>query len=155
LSKAFTKEDDDAGIAFTAGARTVPEKVTALGSRLARERLGEVAVRLASATRAEDRATLELEQQRVAAVAQARTALTPEDRAVAAFGAQVRVRDARGKERVVVIASAEEIGIVPGAASATTPIARALAGARAGDEVEIEGPRGPEELTVVEVSFPA
>jgi transcription elongation GreA/GreB family factor len=161
VSKAFTKEDDDGGVAFAAGTRAVPERVTSLGSRLARERLREVAARLerappAGATdHAGDRAALEIEQQRLGALAQAKVALIPQDTSVVAFGAQVRVRDQRGKERVVFLASAEEIGLVPNAASATAPVARALLGARSGDDVELEGPRGPEELTVVDVSFPA
>lgn len=161
MSKAFTKEDDDGGVAFAAGTRAVPERVTVLGSRLARERLRDVAERLERARaadvpeHADDRAALEIDQQRLGALAQAKVALIPQDTTVAAFGAQVRVRDARGKERLVVLASAEEIGLVPHAASVTAPIARALLGARAGDDVEVEGPRGPEELTVIDVSFPA
>jgi transcription elongation GreA/GreB family factor len=71
-----------------------------------------------------------------------------------AFGAEVSVRDPEGKERVVVVASADEIGLVPHAASATSPMARALMGAHPGDVVEFSGPRGPEELTVVDVRFP-
>ena len=74
---------------------------------------------------------------------------------VVAFGAQVSVRDPEGRERVVVVASADEIGLVPHAASTTSPIARALMGAHAGDVVEFNGPRGLEELTVVEVRFPS
>jgi transcription elongation GreA/GreB family factor len=158
VSKAFTREDDDGGVAFAAGTRAVPERVTALGARLARERLREVAARLVhedAANHAQDRAALDIEHQRLGALAQAKVALIPHDTTVAAFGAQVRVRDARGKERVVVLASAEEIGLVPNAASVTAPIARALLGAHAGDDVEFEGPRGPEEVTVIDVSFPA
>jgi transcription elongation GreA/GreB family factor len=155
MSKAFTKEDDDAGFAFEAGpARVVSGPVTALGSRLAHERLAALA-RLEGADRAEGRAALERERQKVTAIVQARVAHAPDDPGVVGFGASVRVRDAAGKERVVVVASPEEIGLVPQAASATSPIAQALLGARAGESVEFDGPRGPEELAVVAVAYPA
>ncbi len=75
---------------------------------------------------------------------------------VVAFGAQVRLRDPAGKERVVVVVlPADEIGLVPHAASVTSPIARGLLGAHPGDVVEVDGPRGLEELTVLEVRFPS
>src|ERR1019366_846064 len=41
----------------------------------------------------------------------------PQNRSVVAFGAEVRARDAAGNERIVVIASAEEVGLVPHAAT--------------------------------------
>jgi transcription elongation factor GreB len=70
------------------------------------------------------------------------------------FGAEVHLRDPRGVERIVLLTSADEIGLVPHAASVTSPIARALLGARPGDVAELQGPRGLETLTLVEVRFP-
>jgi transcription elongation GreA/GreB family factor len=127
-----------------------------MGARLARERLADLSARLERASGAEERALLEVERERIAVVASAPVghAAASQGDAVA-FGAQVSVRDPEGKERVVIVASADEIGLVPHAASATSPIARALMGAHPGDVVEFSGPRGPEELTVVDVRFPA
>jgi transcription elongation GreA/GreB family factor len=66
----------------------------------------------------------------------------------------VSFRDAHGRERVALLASPEEIGLVPRATSVTSPVARALLGAKAGDVVELEGPRGSESLWVLTVRFP-
>ena len=155
MSKAFTRENDDGGLAQPAArTRAAVGPVTPLGARLARERLAEVSARLEHAGRSEERAVLEVERERVAAVASAPVGSTAGAGDAVAFGAQVNLRDAAGKERVVVVASTGEIGLVPHAASTTSPIARALLGAHPGDVVEFDGPRGHEELTVVTVQFP-
>ena len=156
MSKAFTRENDDAGLAQPAGRPRAAGPVTPMGARLARERLAEVSARLAQSERSEERAVLEVERARVAALASApvgHTATAGAD--VVAFGAQVNLRDEAGKERVVIVASPSEIGLVPHAASATSPIARAILGAHPGDVVEFDGPRGHEELTIVAVQFPS
>ena len=136
MSKAFTREDDDAGFTLEVSRpstrdRRVAGPVTALGARLARERAG------------------------FEAVARAPVAPPPQDTGAAALGAELRVRSRGGVERLVFIASVDEIGLVPHAASATSPLARTLMGSRAGDVVEVDGPRGVEELTVVDVRYPA
>jgi transcription elongation GreA/GreB family factor len=160
MSKAFTREDDGAVHVAVARARTHAGPVTPLGARLARERMAELSARLERVS-GQERALLEVERERVAVVASAPVGPVagPRDkhdkRDVVAFGAQVSVRDPQGKDRVVVVASADEIGLVPHAASATSPIARALLGAHAGDVVEFSGPRGLEELTIVDVRFPS
>jgi transcription elongation factor GreA len=154
MSKAFTKENDETGFAHsTARSRGQSGPVTPIGARIAKERLHEIAERIEHSSRAEDRAALEAERERLAAVAAAPVG-SPGSHDVVAFGAQVAIRDAFGKERLIVVASSSEVGLVPHAATASSPIARALLGAHPGDVVEYEGPRGLEELTVVEVLFP-
>ncbi len=156
MSKAFTREGDGRDVHVAVRSRAHAGPITPLGARLARERLLELSSRLERASAAEERALLEVERERVAVVASAPVGATsPRQGDVVAFGAQVSVRDPAGKERVVIVASADEIGLVPHAASATSPIARALLGAHPGDVVEFRGPRGLEELTVVGVSFPS
>jgi transcription elongation GreA/GreB family factor len=54
----------------------------------------------------------------------------------------------------VVIVTPDEVGLVPSAISAASPLAQALLGARVGDTVEVELPRGLEELTVVAIEWP-
>lgn len=156
MSKAFTREGDEGGHAAAARSRVHAGPITAMGARLARERVADLSARLDCASGAEERAVLEVELERVAVVAAApvgHSAVAHGD--AVAFGAEVSVRDPEGKERVVIVASADEIGLVPHAASATSPIARALMGAHRGDVVEFSGPRGLEELTVVDVRFPS
>ena len=156
MSKAFTREGEDAGaVAAPARPRAHAGPVTPMGARIARERLAELSARLGRASGPEERAVLEVERERVAVVASAPVGPLVAQGDVVAFGAQVSVRDPGGRERVVIVASADEIGLVPNAASATSPIARALLGAHAGDVVEFSGPRGLEELTVVAVRFPS
>jgi transcription elongation GreA/GreB family factor len=155
MSKAFTREDEGGLHAGAARSRAHAGPITPIGARLARERMAELSARLERASGAEERAVLEVERERVAAVVSAPVGHSAAQGDVVAFGAQVSVRDPEGRERVVVVASADEIGLVPHAASATSPIARALLGAHAGDVVEFNGPRGLEELTVVEVRFPS
>jgi transcription elongation GreA/GreB family factor len=155
MSKAFTREDEGGLHPGAVRSRAHAGPITPIGARLARERMAELSARLERASGAEERAVLEIERERVAAVVAAPVGPAVAQGDVVAFGAQVSVRDPEGRERVVVVASADEIGLVPHAASATSPIARALMGAHAGDVVEFNGPRGLEELTVVEVRFPS
>jgi transcription elongation factor GreB len=154
MSKAFTKDDDDAGFTLAARSQVHSGPVTALGSRLARERLSAVSARLERAEGAEERARLEIERDRIASIASAPISAVSAHDDVVVFGAEVRVKDASGREREVVVASADEIGLVPHAASVTSPIARALLNARPGDVVEFDGPRGHDELTILSVRFP-
>jgi transcription elongation GreA/GreB family factor len=155
MSKAFTREDDGAVHVAVPRSPAHSGPVTPLGARLARERMAELSARLERASGGEERAVLEVERERVAVVASAPVGPSRAHGDVVAFGAQVSVRDPQGKDRLVVVASVDEIGLVPHAASATSPIARALLGAHAGDVVEFSGPRGLEELTVVDVRFPS
>ena len=53
------------------------------------------------------------------------------------------------------IATPDEVGIVPSAISAASPLARALLGAQVGDTVELELPAGSEELNVLSIEWPA
>jgi transcription elongation GreA/GreB family factor len=155
MSKAFTKDGDDSGVgAAPSRGRTHAGPVTPMGARIARERLAAVSTKLEHASSPEERALLEVERERIAVVATAPVGPPAPQGDVVAFGAEVSVRDPVGKERVVLVASTDEIGLVPHAASTTSPIARALLGAHPGDVVEFSGPRGVEELTVVDVRFP-
>jgi len=71
-----------------------------------------------------------------------------------ALGARVRVSSDEAPERVVVIVTPDEVGIVPSAISAASPLAQALIGAEVGDVVELELPRGAQELTVEAIEWP-
>ena len=142
MSKAFTREDADAGFEVPPpSARLSEHRLTAYGARIVRDRLAELGPDGAGA----DRLRALLDHAEVVEPAGA-------DRA--ALGARVRVRSEKGVERVVVIATPDEVGLVPSAISVASPLASALIGTRAGDVVELELPRGTEELTVLAIDWP-
>ena len=154
MSKAFTREDDDAGFELVSRLPVVKGPITAIGARVAAEKAAAIAARLAGEIEPSARAVLEVERSRAEAFAAAPVAVRPTRGDVVSFGAEVRFRDRLGRERIVLLASADEIGLVPSAASVTSPVARALLGARVGDVVELDGPQGPESLLVLDVRFP-
>jgi transcription elongation factor GreB len=71
------------------------------------------------------------------------------------FGATVTYADSKGVERTVTIKGIDEADNLAGEVSWISPIARALLKARAGDEVTLVTPAGPERIEVVEVRYPA
>ena len=48
----------------------------------------------------------------------------------------------------------DEVGLVPTGISAASPLAQALLGAMVGDTVELDLPRGTEELTILSIEWP-
>ena len=77
---------------------------------------------------------------------------------VVRFGATVRVDGAEGVRTVQIVGvdeAAAATGDAPLRVAFTSPIARALTGARAGDTVTLQTPLGDETLAVVEVTYAA
>ena len=149
MSKAFTREDADASFEVPqASARLSEARLTAYGARLARERVAELE-RTAGASEAALPAT------RLRALLENAEVVRPAGADHVALGARVTVRGARSATRTVVIVTADEVGLVPSAVSAASPLAQALLGARVGDTVELELPRGVEELTVLAIEWPS
>jgi transcription elongation factor GreA len=73
----------------------------------------------------------------------------------AGLGVAVTVRDRdSGREATHVLVSAAESDPANGRLSIDSPLGRALAGARAGDEVEFEAPRGRRRLAIVALDEP-
>jgi transcription elongation factor GreB len=70
------------------------------------------------------------------------------------FGATVRVRSAAG-ERTITILGLDEVDPARGIVSWISPIAKALIKAREGDIVTLRAPSGEEKLEILEVSYPA
>jgi transcription elongation factor GreA len=69
-----------------------------------------------------------------------------------ALGSAVTVRDAdTGREQTHTLVSAHESDPKTGRLSVESPLAQALAGARVGDEVAFEAPRGTRRLQVVRI----
>jgi transcription elongation factor GreA len=77
----------------------------------------------------------------------------PDDADVVSFGSRVRVRDeASGREAGYTIVGPTESNVGSGALSSSSPVARALLGAREGETVSVEAPSGARMLTVLKIS---
>lgn len=71
------------------------------------------------------------------------------------FGATVTYATPDGAERRVTIKGIDEADNLAGEVSWVSPIARALLKARAGDELTLATPAGPQTIEVLEVRYPA
>lgn len=71
---------------------------------------------------------------------------------VVGFGSTVVVRDAEGAEQTWRIVSSHDAAPSEGRLSAESPVAAALIGSAAGDEVSVSLPRGERTFTVLSVS---
>jgi transcription elongation factor GreB len=69
------------------------------------------------------------------------------------FGARVTYEDAKGVEHQVRIVGVDEARADAGEVSWVSPIARALHKAREGDTVELKTPTGPERIEVVRIEY--
>lgn len=134
MSKAFTKDDDDAGFDAPKSSLSAipvgPFRITFAGARLASahtdERVREAAVRGEVLERVVDpeRATL---------------------------GTTVVTRNDAGEEKRYRLVAAEERALLGEGCSVEGPIGAALVGAAVGDVCEVVLPRGNEELEVIEL----
>ena len=68
------------------------------------------------------------------------------------FGSTVVVRDEGGREQTWKLVSSHEAAPAEGRLSVDSPVARALAGRRAGEQATIALPRGERRLTIVSVA---
>jgi transcription elongation factor GreB len=71
------------------------------------------------------------------------------------FGATVTYENQSGEEHTVTIVGIDELDPLNGKISWISPVARALTKAREGDTVTLRTPAGIDELTILEVSYPA
>jgi transcription elongation factor GreA len=77
------------------------------------------------------------------------------DRGEAALGVAITVRDLdSGREATHTLVSQAESDPASGRLSIDSPLGRALAGARPGDEVSFDAPRGPRRLEVLTLDQP-
>lgn len=70
------------------------------------------------------------------------------------FGATVRYVHGLDEERTITIKGVDEADSAAGEVSWIAPMARALLGARVGDEVRVQTPAGVDEVEVLLVSYP-
>jgi len=132
VSKAFTKDDDDAGFeepkSTLAGVPARPFRLTATGAKRA-------------SAHADDRV------REAAARGELLERVVAPERA--ALGVVVVTRNDDGAEKIYRLVSPEERALIGDGCSVEGPIGAALVGARVGDTVEITLPRGNEELEIV------
>ncbi|MBX3234435.1 MAG: GreA/GreB family elongation factor [Labilithrix sp.] len=138
MSKAFTKEDDDAGFAKPPSSTmlavpTGPFRLTAFGA--------------AKLRRSDDERVRE-----ALALAEIVPPIDAPDRAL--LGVVVRVRDEQEHEHEYRLVSAAERALLGEGCSVDGPLGRALLGARVGDTREVALPRGRTELEVVALVAP-
>ncbi|MCW5772580.1 MAG: transcription elongation factor GreB [Rhodospirillaceae bacterium] len=69
------------------------------------------------------------------------------------FGAIVTYANSRDEEKTIRIVGIDEADPDRGAVSWTSPIARALLKARAGDVVQVRTPSGPDPIEIVEIAY--
>ena len=98
----------------------------------------------------EDQAHLETKilrlQERLRA---ARVVDAPASTSEVVFGSTVTVLNGAGKEMTYTIVGPTEADLKAGKLSAESPVAQALIGAKAGDDVKVITPRGEQKLSVV------
>ena len=71
------------------------------------------------------------------------------------FGATVKYVTSAGEEHEVTIVGIDELDPLKGKISWVSPVARALTKAREGDVVTLQTPLGPDDLEILEVTYPA
>jgi len=71
------------------------------------------------------------------------------------FGATVRYLNARDEEHTITIKGVDESDSAEGEISWIAPIARALLGARVGEEIRVQTPAGVDMVEVLQVRYPA
>lgn len=71
------------------------------------------------------------------------------------FGAEVTYATEAGDEVTVRIVGVDEADLSRGTVSIASPVARALLGRRAGEEVRLATPRGDEIIEVLSIAYPA
>jgi transcription elongation factor GreA len=69
----------------------------------------------------------------------------------AVFGSQVKLRDDSGKETTYRLVGATEANLADGKLSIESPVAQAMVGRKAGDEVKVATPRGERVYTLIAV----
>lgn len=154
MSKAFTRESDDAP-APAVGRRPLalpPDTANYLTPEGARRLRAELDALVAGGAPESARRIEELTEHLDSAEIVDPTT-QPQDEV--RFGATVTVADDEGREatyRIVGLAEAEPRA---GAISWQSPLARALLGARVGDVIARPTPKGPEDVEVVAIGYPA
>jgi transcription elongation GreA/GreB family factor len=151
MSVAFRRESDEEHKEprFELPLPPGPNLVTQRGYDLIRERTESLQAQVAGAAEEEQRAALQRDLRYWRArLATAQIAPVPSGDAVA-FGSRVTIRQA-GRTRTLAIVGHDEADPASGSIAFASPLARALMGAEAGDEIELPGNAEVVQLIAVE-----
>jgi transcription elongation factor GreB len=153
VSKAFTRESDDAGEELPLRPRAplppgTRNYITSAGAQRLREELAQLEQ---TSGRENSRRDARLRQLREI-IESLVVAEPPVDREVIRFGATVTVRRSNGTEQYRLV-GVDETDLDANEISWLSPLARALIGKRAGDRVQFRAPSGVEELVIDAVSY--
>jgi transcription elongation factor GreB len=144
VSKAFTKDDRPDEPVVVRHRPSLPEGLPNYTTRRGLKGLRELLATIEPGPR-----RAELEQR----IATAVLAPRPADRDEVRFGARVKMRDATGGLREIQIVGVDEADPGKGLVAFLAPLARALLGRRAGDQVIVRAPGGAEELEILAVDY--
>lgn len=165
MSKAFTKEDQDAAPLLVPARAPLPDGtpnyVTERGLELLQEErraLDAEHLRLQASLDGSERArALTLLNQRIYELEQRLSSALLVDSALShpevRFGAWVRVRTSDGVEQRYRIVGVDEADAKAGLIAFVAPMARALLGRRVGESTVLQSPRGAEELELLGVAY--
>jgi transcription elongation factor GreB len=165
VSKAFTRESDDANTDEISSLRLRPsglrnyitrEGANRLGQRLMelREERRILADQVGNPNTAPAQKRLELECQKLQSILDsAIIAEPPSDREKVALGAWVHLRDEEGSEETYQIVGADEAEPTEGRISSASPLARVLLTRRVGEKVHFQIQAVQRELTILNVHY--
>jgi transcription elongation factor GreB len=165
MSKAFTKDDDDAAPVVVVSRAPLPpgtpNYVTARGLAQLHDELAELELQRKALAAHTD----EGERRRSAAILAARVADLSERIATAVlvpapaardevrFGATVHTQTSDGSARSYRIVGVDEADVARGKLAFVAPLARALLGKRVNDSAVVHTPRGDEELEITAIEY--
>jgi transcription elongation factor GreB len=144
VSKAFTKDDRPDEPVIVRHRPSLPEGLPNYVTRRGLQGLRDL---LAASEPGVRRAELE---QRIAAAV---VTPPPAERDEIRFGARVKMRDTAGALREIQIVGVDEADPGKGLVAFLAPLARALLGRRAGDQVTVRAPGGADDLEVLAVDY--
>jgi len=168
VSKAFTRESDDAGADEIAPVRPqlcagAKNYITREGADRLTQRLHDLLEqkRVLASGSSETDVNVKAALRRIeSAIQQLQSTLDsviiaegPAEKEKVAFGASVRIRDQHGEEDTYQIVGVDEADPTQGRISSISPLARALLSKRVGDRVRFQSPAGQQELTILDVHY--
>lgn len=150
VSRAFTKEDDAGDDMPEKPVSQGPNYVTARGLELLRAAVRDLIARRQTAA---DKRTVDRDLRYLEARIDTAIVVAPAGGLEARFGARVTLEDASGARVTFQIVGEDEARTDPGLMPWSAPLAQAVLGAKAGDNVSWESAEGPRRYKLIAVEF--
>lgn len=157
VSKAFTREDDDAPIAVVVRPRAPlpegsPNYVTPDGARRLAEERGALANAVEHTSGEERQAALARLAELEARLAITEVVPREANPTIVRLGVQITYESELHGRRVITLVGVDDADAAAGRIAWTSPIARALSGHAKGDVVTVRTPGGEDELEIVKLA---